>query len=126
MEVLKSVALTQTVEWAGRQVVVKEMSTRQIMKMASVLEGVFADAELLPNLTSGDTERALKGLTKLIQTVPDKLAEIVVAATDLTTDDVLDAPPRLLVELIKQIWELNNLTNLLKKKAPTGVKATTE
>lgn len=107
------------VPFCGHTVVIRELSLRKFSQLSTVLDGVANLKEVFEKLGSGETLKVAEGVSDLMRTVPEALAQVVHIATDLPADKVMDATPTQVVELLAHIVGINDLGDLLKKKVPS-------
>lgn len=110
---------TRSVQVSGKTVEVRELSLRKIGQLAGIVGELAAPGGPVERLRSQETVDVIGAVVELIQTAPDKVAAAFALATDAPADLILDATPRELLALAQEVWDLNNLGDLLgKAKAP--------
>jgi len=100
----------------GRDITITELSLKKISKLADVLASLKDEEGVFKGLGSGDTQQVISGISGLMRVIPDKVAEIVSIGTDAPADFVMDLTPNMIVDLLAEIWEINNLSRLFQKK----------
>lgn len=110
---------TRTATVSGRPVEIRELSLRKIGQLAGIIGELAAPGGPVERLRSTDTADVIGAVVELVRTAPDKVAAAFALATDATADLILDATPRELLALGQEVWDLNNLADILgKAKAP--------
>lgn len=100
----------------GRNITITELSLKKIAKLADVLASLKDEEGVFKGLGSGDTPQVINGIAGLMRVIPGKVAEIVSIGTDAPADAVMDMTPNMIVDLLAEIWEINNLARLFQKK----------
>jgi len=112
---------TRTVQVSGRPVEVRELSLRKIGQLAGIIGELAAPGGPVDRLRSAETSEVIGAVVELVRAAPDKVAAAFALATDASADLILDATPRELLALGQEVWDLNNLADLLgKAKAPAA------
>jgi len=112
---MQTTARMKPVQFMGKDIIVRELSLRKIGKLADAVEGLAGQLDRKA-FVSEDMEQIVPAMIKLIRVAPEKIVEIVRLGADVAEDDVLDATPREIIGLFLEIWHVNNLLELFRKK----------
>jgi hypothetical protein len=112
---------TRSVTVSGRAVEVRELSLRKIGQLADIIGGLAAPGGPVDRLKSAETADVIGAVIEIVRTAPAQVAAAFALATDAPSDLILDATPRELMALGQEVWDLNNLADILgKAKAPAA------
>jgi hypothetical protein len=116
----KTLRRTRPVPYGTRTVTVRELSLRELAVLAGTVRETFEKHRgLLDALQSGDGRAAAQAIAELVQLVPEQLPRVVALVSDATEAECLDSTPRETLALLVAAWEVNGLTELLRKNVPT-------
>ncbi len=106
----------KSVLFGKNKVVVQELSLKNFAEVGKALSVIAGRTEIFEAFKSGDNEKQAGAMAKLLQLVPEDLARIVHLSTGLDPSLVLDHTPTEVLDLLTEIWKMNNLVSLFQKK----------
>ena len=114
---------------AGTELVIRELSIRKFQRLIEVVGSLTKHAGIFKLLESEETAAVARGVAELVRLVPDSLSEIIELAVEAQPRPrfslrarpiknlVLDSTPTELMSALLEIWKMNNVVDLFRKKA---------
>lgn len=109
-------ARSKEVQFNGKPVTVRELTLGDIMGVGKALSSIASRADIFDAFKSEDTDKQAVAISELLVMLPQDMAELIQLATGLKPEKVIAATPAQVLDLVLEIWELNNLVDIFGKK----------
>lgn len=107
---------TTEVEFAGKTVVLRKLTLGKYAELSRMISSLGTAVDL-EAFSSEDTAKIMKSVLTLLETAPEKIAEIGELISGVEKQILLDSEAEEVIDLIVAGWKLNNVIALFKDTA---------